>query len=118
MEKIKNYVVKDACFRFDTDENFIAIPDKYKGVSLYIVYGRVEETHTRYAKQYPYYSMNDTVCIICDIIDEYLTMTDKDRMLIIKWLFCMLEPDMEFDIKTGECSNPNSILGSDDEEEE
>jgi hypothetical protein len=95
------------------DENFIAIPDKYKGDSLYIIYERVYEAFRKYVEQYPSYSMDDTVCVICDIIDEYLTVTGKDRMLIIKWLFCLLEPDMEFDIETGKCSNPN-----DEEEEE
>jgi hypothetical protein len=117
MEKIKNYIVKDDDFGFDTDENFIAIPDKYKGSSLYIVYGRVYEAHMRYAEQYPSYSMNDTVNIICDIINStYLTISDEERGFIIKWLFCIFEPDMEYDMETGECSNPNDE--SDEEEEE
>jgi len=97
------------------DENFIAIPDKYKEgsftiqfMSLYIIYGRVYEAHMRLSEQYPSYSMNDTVCVICDIINStYLTITDEDRGLIIKWLFCIFEPDMEYDMETGECSNPN-----------
>jgi len=112
MEAIKNYVIVDDCYAWVKNEHYDAIPDKYKTINLFIIYGRVDGGVNALREYVGGYGPDDTLTTITEILDDFSYAKDKDRMLIIKWLFSLCEDGINFDIETGEWSRP------DDEEEE
>jgi len=115
MEAIKNYIIVDDCYAWVKNEHYDAIPDKWKTLNLFILYGRCDGADNEQRKQFTYYSPDDTLNIIMDNVGDFSDAKDKDRMLIIKWLFSLCEDGINFDIETGELSRPDD---EDEEEEE
>lgn len=105
MEAIKNYVVIDECYSWVDNENFKAIPDKYKTLNIYITYGRADGAIDKMREHYEWTedgSLADGLCVITDTVDGFMGgVKGKDRMLIIKWLFELFVDGYVLDVETG-----------------
>jgi hypothetical protein len=113
MEAIKNYVIVDDCYDWIKNKHYDAIPEKYKTLNLFILYGRVDGADNALREDVCGYGPDDTLLTITDALDNFCgEAKGKDRMLIIKWLFSLCDDEVNFDIETGEWSRP------DEEEEE
>ena len=104
MEAVKNYVVNDsdACWD-DCDDNWKAIPAKYKTLKIYTIHAIVYGIYNTMRDLGALVSAETTLSIIVNQLDckRFATATD-DRKLIIKWLFEMFEPTVKYDVETGE----------------
>jgi hypothetical protein len=90
MEAIKNYVIIDDCYDWIKNEHYDAIPDKYKTLNLFILYGRVDGADNAMREDVGGYGPDDTLTTITDMLDNFCgEAKGKDRMLIIKWLFSL-----------------------------
>ena len=105
MEAIKNFVVIDDCYNWMDNENFKAIPDKYKTLNIYMTYGRADGGIEKMREHYEWTedgSVADSLCVITDTVDGFMDgVKGRDRMLIIKWLFDIFEDQYVLDVETG-----------------
>ena len=104
MEAIKNYVVIDERYNWLDNTSFKAIPDQYKTLNIYITYGSADGAIHKMREATYDYSVDDSLRVIADTVDNFMDVKDKDRMLIIKWMFEIFEDGYKFDIETGQWS--------------
>ena len=109
MEAIKNYVVIDDCYSHLNNENFKAIPDKYKTLNIYMTHKYVDVVFDR-MMNWGAMSCGGDVEEYLDVISDAIVfhaidVEGKDKMLISKWLFELsYYEDYVFDAETGEVS--------------
>jgi len=86
---MQNYVIKSDYYNWMNNKEFVAIPDKYKTLDLYILFGRCDGAvimHRKLGRQ------DNTRAIIIEMVNDWAFVHDeKDRMLMVKWLYSLID---------------------------
>tara|TARA_R110002126_G_scaffold70129_1_gene176762 strand:- start:379 stop:666 length:288 start_codon:yes stop_codon:yes gene_type:complete len=92
------------------NENWEAIPDEYKTLNLYMTYGRVDGAIDKEREYTHNFTEEDTLSIIRSTVADFMDEAEgKDRLLIIRWLFCLFEEGEDIDLETGELCRPINL---------